>query len=89
MPKVLWFRFEQCLQLFTILLSEGSSETEIYLTTVFLVRNFENTSSMRVMILLKIFKILSTIQKCLKTDGKKFSLLEIIVHQLATSNCLY
>ena len=39
---------------------------DIYLTTVFRVRNFENTSAMEVIVFLKIFKILSRFQKCQK-----------------------
>ena len=39
---------------------------EICLTTFFGVRNFENTSAMRSIFSLKLFKILSTFQKCRK-----------------------
>ena len=62
---------------------------DISLTTVFRLRNFENTSAMRVIFFLKILKILSTFQKCQKLDEKNFSLLEIIASKLATWNCLY
>ena len=37
---------------------------DINLTTTFRIRNFENTSATRVIFFFKIFKILSTFQKC-------------------------
>ena len=62
---------------------------DIYLTAVFQVRTLENTSAMKVIFFMKIFKIFSTFPKCLKGVEKMFSLLEIITSQLATSNCVY
>ena len=51
MLKVLWLRFQQCLGPFTMLLFEGLQKLDfldIYLRTVVGVRNFENTSVLRV-----------------------------------------
>ena len=53
---------------------------DIYLTTVFGVWNFENTSAMRVIFCLKLLKILSAFQKCRKTLEKAFCFLD---------NCLW
>ena len=61
---------------------------DIYLTTVFGVRNFQNTWSIRVIIFLKMYKILSAFQKC-KKKLRKFFLLEIIASELAALNCVY
>ena len=49
---------------------------DIYLTTFFGIRNFGNTSAMRVTFLVKVFKILSTLQKCRKTLEKAFCFLD-------------
>ena len=60
MAKVVPFRFHYCLIPFTVLLVEGSCETrflDIYRTTFFRIRNFRNTSAMRVIFFLKVFKI--------------------------------
>ena len=92
MPKLQFFRFEQCLEPFAMLLFEGLQKRDfldIYLTTVFQVRTLENTSAMKVIFFMKIFKILSTFPKYLKRVEKMFSLLEIITSQLATSNSVY
>ena len=59
MIKVLWFRFQQCLGTFTMLLVEGSSQTGLsrhLYDYVFGVRNLGNTKSMR----------LNFFSKCLK-----------------------
>ena len=66
---MLWFRFEQRFEPFTMLFFEVSSETgflDMYLTTVVRVRNVENTLAMRVIFSLQIFKIPSTFVKCQK-----------------------
>ena len=77
MVKVLSCRLQQCLGTFTILLVEGSSETGIFnhlSNDVYRVRNFGNTKAMRVIFLLKMFKIQSRFQKCSEKVGN-FSLL--------------
>ena len=43
---------------------------DIYLTTSFGVRKFKNTSAMRVILFLKIFKIKSKFSKCKKKKRK-------------------
>ena len=51
MIKVLWSRFQQCLDTFTMLLVEGASETWLFRHLCdygFRVRNFRNTQAMRV-----------------------------------------
>ena len=60
MVKVVWFRFQQCLVPLIMLLVEGPvkrDSLDIYSTTFFGVLNFGNTSAMRVIFLLKNFKI--------------------------------
>ena len=60
MVKVGWFRFQQCLAALTCCFSKGPFKRKFldsYLTTYFGVRNFGNTSAMRVIFFLKIFKI--------------------------------
>ena len=60
MVKGLSFKFEQRLGAFTMLLFDRSSEKgflAIDLTILLGVRNFRNTSAMRVNFFLKIFKI--------------------------------
>ena len=76
MVKVLSFRFLQYVGLFTMLLLQGFSETnilDIYLTTFFGVLKFENTSAMRLNFFLKMFKIGSKFRKFLKKSNKYFS----------------
>ena len=75
MLKVLLLRSEQCLGPFTMLPSNGLQKQDfldIYLTTVFGVRNFKNTSAMSVIFLFKMFKILSIIQKSWKKFRESF-----------------
>ena len=72
---MLWCRFQQCLGTFTVLLVEGSTETEIFRDFsrhVFGVRNFGNAESMRVIFFLKIFKIWARFQKSCKKLRKPF-----------------
>ena len=57
---------DNCIWIDCVNLSQKRDFLHIYVTTVFRVRNFENTSAMRVLFLLEIFKILSTFQKCRK-----------------------
>ena len=75
MINVLWCRFQQCLDIFTISLLEASSETVLFRHLsdyIFRVRNFENTKSMRVIFLLKIFKCESRFQSYCKNLRKGF-----------------
>ena len=77
--KVVSFRFQDSLIPFTMLIVEGPLKRDfldIYLTTFFGIRNFGNTSAMRVTFLVKVFKILSTLQKCRKTLEKAFCFLD-------------
>ena len=94
MVKVLTFRLEKCFSPATILLVEGSSETglftHIYLTTFFLVRNFKNTTAMRVIFFWKMFKIDPKYPKFRKKLGKNFFFFfEIIASEDVARNCLY
>ena len=60
MIKVMSCRFEQCLDMFTMLLVEGSSKTELFKRLsnhVFEDINFGNAKPMRVIFLFKMFKI--------------------------------
>ena len=60
MVNLVSFRFQQCLVPLTMFPVERSPETDFlgrYLTTFFGVRNFGNTSAMRDIIFLKMFKI--------------------------------
>ena len=75
MIKVLWFRVQQCLKTFTMLLVEGSSQTGLsrhLYDYVFGVRNFGNTKSMRVVFFFKIFKIWARFQISNQKLGKCF-----------------
>ena len=66
MVKVLSCSLEQYFAPFAVLLAEGSCETgllDIYLNTFFGVRKFKNTSTMRIMLSLKMFKIESKFRK--------------------------
>ena len=76
MIKVMWWRFQQCLGTFTILLVEASSETGLsrHLSDyVFGIRQFENTKSVSVIFFFKMFKIYCRFQKCSKNWAKVFS----------------
>ena len=69
MIKVLWYRFQQFLGTFTILLVKGSSETRFfrYLSNhVFSVRIIGNTKSVRVEFSFKMSRFRSRFQKCIK-----------------------
>ena len=60
MIKVMWWRFEQCLGMFTMLLVEGSSKMEPFThlsNQVFLVPDLGNTKPLRVIFFFKTFKI--------------------------------
>ena len=74
MVKLVSFRFQRWLIPFTICKSKGPLKREfldIFLTTFFTIRNFGNTSAMRVIFFLKVFKILCTFQICRKKIQKK------------------
>ena len=69
MIKVLSFRFQQCVGLFTLLLFEGPLKQDfldVYLTTFFGVRKRENTSAVTVILFYKILKFESKFPECKK-----------------------
>ena len=73
MANLLAFRFDQCFGPFTM--SKGYLKREfldIYQTTSFRVRKFENTSAMRVIYFLKMFKVESKLRKLKKKFRKYF-----------------
>ena len=75
MIKVLWHRIQKCLGTFTMLLVEGSSETTLFRHlsgSVFGVRNFENTISMRVIFFSKHLKFKINFQKSAKSFKNVF-----------------
>ena len=75
-----------------MLLVERSSETGRFRhlsNHVFRVRNFKNTKALRVIFLLKIFKIEARLQKWSKKIEIKFFDSEIIACELVSLNCLY
>ena len=92
MVKVLSFRFKKCFGLLTYYLSQALQKgdfLDIYLTTFFGVSKFENTSAMRVIFFLKIFKMESKFRKCKKKKmEKKFFNSEIIASENVATNCL-
>ena len=60
MVKRLWFRLQQCFVLLACCLAMGPLKWElldIYFFTYIGVRNFRNTSAMRVIFFLKMFKM--------------------------------
>ena len=60
MIKVMWWRFQNCLGTFTILLVEASSETGLFRhlsNYVFRIRNFGNTKAVRDIFCFRIFNI--------------------------------
>ena len=88
--KVLSFSFEKCFSPFAMLLVKGSLKRDfldIYLTTYFCVRKFRNTSGMRVIFFLKIFKIEPTFRKCKNKIDKNFFNSEIIATENVVINC--
>ena len=69
MIKVMWWRFEQCLGMFTMFIVEGSSEMEPFRhlsIQIFLVPNLGNTKPMKVIFFSKMFKIWDKFKKCSK-----------------------
>ena len=62
---------------------------EIFLTTFFGVRKFKNTSAMRVIYFLKIFKIQSTFEKCREIWRKYLFVSGIIATEDVAINYLY
>ena len=90
MVKVLSFSFEQCFGLFTMFLWKGALKwvfLDIYLTTFFAARNFQNTSAVRVIFFLKICKI--EFQTIKKKIHKIFFVSEIIASKNVAIDCLY
>ena len=62
---------------------------DIYLTTLFGVRKFKNTSAMRLIYFLKMFKIEPRFRKCKEISGNNFFVSEIIATEDVAVNCLY
>ena len=72
-------------------LSKGSLKRnflDIYLTTFFGIRIFANTSAMTVILILKMFQVLSTFQKWTKKMEKQLFHFLSIASELAALNCL-
>ena len=91
MVKVLSFIFQQCFCVFTMLLVEGSSETGLFRdlsNQVFRSRKFKNTSALKVIFFLDMFKIKSKFRKCKKKIQKMFLVSEIIASENVAVNCL-
>ena len=91
MVKVLSFKFQHIWARLPCCSSKDPLKQDfldIDLTTFFGVSNFGNTSAMRVIFSLKIFKILTRFQKCKKKDEKKFFVFEIIGSKFVALNCL-
>ena len=61
---------------------------DICLTTSFKVGKFENTSAMRLIVFLKMFKVQSKFKKW-KKNYKTFLVSEIIASENVGKNCLY
>ena len=61
---------------------------DIYVTIFFGVSKFKNASAMRVIFLLKMFKIESKFPKCKKKNQKMFFVSEIIASEDVAINCL-
>ena len=73
-------------------LSMGSLKRDfldIYITTSFSVRKLENTSAMRVILFLEMFKIESKFRKIKKSIAKTFFDSEKIASGNIALNCLY
>ena len=83
MIKVLWRRFQKCLESFLMLLFEGSSELGVFRHLndyLFGFPHFGNTKSMRVIFFCKIIKISARFQKWIlkkKDDPHRLSIFEI------------
>ena len=75
MIKVLWWEFQQCLCMFTILLYEASSAAGLFRHLsgyVFGVRNFENTKCMTVIFFSKYLKFKLHFKNAAKNSEKVF-----------------
>ena len=75
MIKVMWWRFQNCLGMFTILLVEASSDTGLFRhlsNYVFRIRNFGNTKAVRVIFFFKIFNIEFRFEKVSEKLRKNF-----------------
>ena len=91
MIKVLRRRFQKCLEAFTMLLFQGSSELEHFRHLndyVFGVRRFGNAKSMRVIFLVNCLKFKLRFKNAAK-NSENFFFSEIIASELVSLNCLY
>ena len=94
MVKVLSFRLQQGLGLFTLLVFEGSSEKGLFIhlsNIVFrspLVQKHISYEG-HFFVFLKMFKIKSGFPKCANKIEKKFFVSEIFVSEDVAINCLY
>ena len=92
MVKVLFFRCQQCFGSFTMLLVEGSSRMRLFThfsKHVFWGPEVQNTSAMKVIFFLKMFKIESIFTKCKRKIKKRFFVSEIIASENVATNFLY
>ena len=96
--KMLWWRFQQCLGMFGILLVEASPETGLFWHLsdyIFGVRNFENTKGMRVIFCWKHSKFQLHFKKAAKNWEKCFCFwdnriwINIIILSLLTRGYLW
>ena len=92
MVKVLSFKLQQWLGSFTKWLVKGPSKQDFldnYLTTLFGVRNFGNTSAIRVIFVSKCSKFNVDFKNAKKKFRKTFFVPQIIAYELVALNCLY
>ena len=92
MLKVLWFRFKKSLDLFTMLLFEGCSETGLFRhlsNHCFLSLQFPKYISYEGHLFFQNVQNLIFISKMQKKIEKIFFLLEIIASELVALNSLY
>ena len=91
MIKVLWCRFRHCWGMFTMVLVEGFSQTQLFRHLsdhVFGVRNFGNTKWKTVIFFSKCLKVIVALKNAAKKWGKVF-IFEITACELVSLNCLY
>ena len=91
MEKVLSLRFQQCFGPFTMLFVGGSSESGLFRhlsNRFFGVRRFKNTSAVRVIFFLKLFKIESKFWRGKKKIWNFFLVSEINSSENVLVNCL-
>ena len=92
MIKVLWCRFQQCLDTFTILLVEGCSETGLFrhlFIHLFRVRNFGNTKPVRVIFFFSKHSKFNLDFKNAAKNWEKVFVFERIPSELVSLNFLY